>query len=410
MATPVDSRFQDSTSEERGGLRLIATCSLGLEELLCEELRELGMEPVVEGAGGVVFTSDWRGAIEVLLRTRIASRLLWSLRKFSAKNQAMLYDQVRRLDWAALIPPGLTIAVESTGLAPSTDMTLSFATLKIKDAICDEIRKAGAERPNVDRANPDALICAHFAQGRCEISLDLAGRPLHRRGYRVDGGIAPLRENRAAALLRFAGYDGSKPFFDAFCGSGTLVIEAALIAMRVAPGTLRSGGDFAFSRLRPDDREMLESAWRRARGEVLGQPPHPIVGRDFSDATLKLARANVEKAGLTGRVDLAREDARESSAKDGFAVSNPPYGERLSEVQAAGELIRDFASRLKHNGGTLRLALVLPVGPLEKAVGLRASGKLPIENGQLSSKFLRYDIYPGKGRRRADDTTGGAPI
>jgi 23S rRNA G2445 N2-methylase RlmL len=393
MATPVNE------AAPKKGERFIATASPGLESLLSEELRELGVEePAIEGPGAVAFNAGWESAVEVLLRSRIASRVLWSLRSFSAKNAAMLYDQVRRLEWPTLIPPGLTIAVEATGKSPSPDLAMSFIPLKIKDGICDEFRKHGFERPNVERFDPDARISAHFHEGKCELSIDLAGRPLHRRGYRADGGAAPLRENRAAALLRFAGYDGTQPFADAFCGSGTLVIEAALIALKVAPGTLREPGDFALSKIRPRQRELLEKSWLKARREVLSKPAAPILGRDVSEAILKHARANAEKAGLAPFIDFAVEDARETTLKDSTIVSNPPYGERMGEVEAAGELIADFASRLKHHGGNTRLALILPAGPLEKAVGLRAAGRYSVENGPIASKFLRYDIFPGKGR------------
>jgi len=394
MATPVNDHPETPTLP-----RFVATASPGLETLLVEELGELGLLGTVEGAGAVAFHGEWKDAIEVLLRSRIASRLLWSLRRFSAKNVAMLYDQVRRLDWPTLVPPGLTIAVETTGTMPAADMVLSFATLKIKDAICDEYRKRGHERPNVERKDPDALILAHFADGRCEISLDLSGRPLHRRGYRIDGGAAPLRENRAAALLRFAGYDGTKPFVDPFCGSGTLVIEAALIALKVAPGTLREARDFALARLRPQERDALEAAWHRARREVRSQPDHPISGRDVSEKILKHARANAENAGLGKLVSFVQEDARESTVHDSFCVSNPPFGERLGDREEAAALLTAYVNRLKHHGGNTRLAFILPAGGLEKAVGLRASGKLPLENGPLPSKFLRYDVFQSKGKK-----------
>ncbi len=219
--------------------RFLVTTAAGLESLLLEELADLGLEAEPTPAGALVLKTDWDGAARILTRSRIASRLLLSIREFSAGHAAMLYDQVRRIDWPKIFSPDDSIAIRGHGATHGTDYTLSFASLKIKDAICDEFRYSGLPRPDVDRADPRVRLTAFFHGGRCELSIDLSGRPLHRRGYREEGAAAPMRENRAAALLRFAGYDGSTPLVDPFCGSGTIVIEAALIALRRAPGLMR---------------------------------------------------------------------------------------------------------------------------------------------------------------------------
>jgi len=411
VTTPEDSSLptRDAGGTPPGArFRFLVTTAAGLEPLLGEELAELGLETRALPSGALVLDGTWRDAARVMIRSRTASRLLVSLRRFSAAHQAMLYDQIRRIPWPSLFEPDRTIAVHALGTSEGTDYTTKFGALKIKDAVCDEFRKAGLPRPDVDRDDPDARITAFFFRGRCELSLDLSGDPLHRRGYRAVGAAAPLRENRAAALLRFAGYDGSGPFLDPFCGSGTIAIEAALIAMRVAPGLLRETDAFAGARLFPDLAAALEEERRAAGAERIAKPPHPVEGSDVSDEALAVARSNAVKAGAEGAVRFARKDALSVEAPGGWIVSNPPYGERLADRESAAELIREFIHRVKHHGTGVRLGLILPRGPLEHAVGLKPEKRLPVESGPLGLRFLVYEIYAGSRKRRAGEGASGA--
>lgn len=380
---------------EDGERRFLATTAPGLEELLVRELARLDIRAGIEPSGAVVFSGDWPEAARVLVRSRIASRVLLSLRRFACRNRAMLYDQVRRIDWPSVFPSSLTLAVEAAGTIHSRDLTLAFAPLRIKDGICDEFRKRGFARPDVDRRNPDVLIRAFFANGRAELSLDLSGEPLHKRGYRKDGAQAPIRENRAAALLDFAGYDGSRPFVDPFCGSGTLAIEAWLLATRTAPGLLRGADGFALSRVMSAARPAVESVLAEAAAERLESPPCDVRGSDLDAAALADARANAERAGAAG-IAFTRADAREVEAPESWIVSNPPYGERLEDPEAARELLRAFVHRVKHHAVGSTLGLVLPRGALEKGVGLRPRARLAVESGPLGLRFLCYDIRAGR--------------
>jgi len=391
-----------------GSRRFLVTTAPGLQELLAEELRSFGVDPTVEPSGAVTFTGDWVEASRVLVRTRIGSRLLLSLRSFSARTKAMLYDQVRRIDWPAVFPSTLTMAVEATGSLAGTDYVLSYAPLRIKDAVCDEFRKRGFLRPDVDRWEPDVSLRAFFHRGRCELSVDLSGRPLHRRGYRQDGAEAPLRENRAAALLLFCGYDGSRPLLDPFCGSGTIPIEAALIATRTAPGLLRDPEAFAMPRLFPDAGDALGEERRRARAERREAPPHPIAGSDLSGETLETARGNAEKAGVGDWVRFEERDARGIEAPDSWIVTNPPYGERLEDPVLAADLIRAFVHGVKHSCAGSRLGLVVPRGALEKAVGLRAEKRLAVESGPLRLRYLCYEIRAGRFTSAGQKEGGGS--
>jgi 23S rRNA G2445 N2-methylase RlmL len=319
-----------------------------------------------------------------------------SLRRFAAKNQAMLYSQVRRIDWPSLFSPERTIAIEAHGSTQGTDFALSFAPLKVKDAICDEFRKRGQERPGVDRREPDIRLTAFFFEGRCELSMDLAGEPLHRRGYRLGGAEAPIRENRAAALLLFAGYDGSSDFVDPFCGSGTLPIEAALIATKTAPGLLRPTTAYSLGRIVPEAKAHLESERENARTERIDRPPCRIVGMDLSEAALEIARANARRAGVLDHVEFRAGDARSLEAPQACIVTNPPYGERLQDPEAAMALLKEFVHGVKHKSVGARLALVLPRGDLEKSVGLKPEKRLAVESGSLGLRYLTFAIQSGK--------------
>jgi len=315
----------------------------------------------------------------------------------------MLYDQVRRLDWPAVFPRERSFAVEAHGSVRGTDFVLSFAPLKIKDAICDEFRKRGHPRPDVDRRDPDVRIHAFFHGGRCELSLDLTGVPLHRRGYRTEGAVAPLRENRAAALLLFCGYDGSAPLVDPFCGSGTIPIEAALIATRTAPGLLREVGSYALAQLFPETLPILQGEYEAAQGERLGEPPHPIRGIDLSVEAVATARTNARRAGVAGWVRFEEGDAREIEAPDSWVVSNPPYGERLEDPKAAVTLLKAFVHPVKHHCVGARLGLVVPRGGIEKSIGLRPEKRLAVESGPLPLRYGLYRIQSGRFARSREE-------
>ena len=375
--------------------RYLVTSAPGLEDILVEELRTLGVTGRREPSGAVVVEGEWVAAARILTRSRVASRVALSLRRFSARTKAMLYDQVRRVNWPAVFSPELTVAVTAQGSIPPTDFVLSYAPLRIKDALCDEFRKYGLPRPDVDRRDPDVRVHAHFHRGRCELSVDLCGAPLHRRGYRAEGAEAPLRENRAAALLLFCGYDGSRPLVDPFCGSGTLPIEGALIATRTAPGLLRDLDRFALVRLFPATREVLETERAAAAGERRDEAPASIRGSDLSPESLAVARSNAVLAGVNDRVQFEEADALHLEAPDSFVVSNLPYGERLETRETAARLVGAFVHRVKHHAVGSTLGLVLPRGDLEHAVGLRPERRQAVESGPLELRFLRYAIYSG---------------
>jgi 23S rRNA G2445 N2-methylase RlmL len=374
------------------GNEYLVTSAPGLEGLLSEELTELGLSPEQMSSGAVLVPGGWPAAARIMIRSRIASRVLLPVRRFSAKTPAMLYDQVRRVPWPDLFPSTLNIAVETHGSGEGVDYALSFGTLKIKDAICDEFRKWGHERPSVDRHEPHVRILAHIFRGKCTLAVDLVGDPLHKRGYRLAGAEAPMRENRAAGLLRFVGYDGSEPLHDPFCGSGTIPVEAALIARRIAPGLLRDPESYAAIRFQPEAEAALLAEREQAATEVRPAPAE-IRGSDLDVVALDAARTNAERAGV--EVAFHRGDALEVSGEGFLYPSNPPYGERMGDLEEAEFLLDAYVRRIKHHATPARLALVIPRGPLEKAVGLRPDRRMDVASGTLRLRYSLFTVYSG---------------
>jgi 23S rRNA (guanine2445-N2)-methyltransferase / 23S rRNA (guanine2069-N7)-methyltransferase len=372
-------------------MKFIATCSPGLEKLLSEELGEMESGPCIESLGALSFEGDWALAARILLGSRIASRVLLSVKEFSAKNAAMTYDQLRRIDWTLYLNPTRTFSVSVHGNPEASDMRHSFAPLKIKDAICDEIKKRGLDRPNVDRNDPDLRVEAFFNSGRCEISLDLAGIPLHRRGYRSGEAEAPLRENRSAALLRFAGFVGKGKFCDPFCGSGTLAIEAALIAQNKAPGLLRDLTSYAGYNVFEELAVCLREERERLKKLVIKKPDCELLASDLDEESLQEAMKHANTAGVQPIITFKIADARTATFTDTLIATNPPFGIRTKGEPS--KVLSEFTRQLKHHSKGVTLAVILPQGELEKAVGFRSSKRISLENGPLKSRFLKYEIY-----------------
>jgi len=374
--------------------RFFVTTSPGLEKLLEAELKGLGLNAELEPSGVVAFEGEWYDACRVLLESRVGSRVMMSLRRFSAKTSAMLYDQVRRIEWTKLFTSSQSIAVFAHGDIKETNYALSFAPLKIKDAICDEFRKFNEERPNVNRAEPDVRLEAFIHAGRCELSVDITGEPLHKRGYRLKGSDAPLRESRAAGLLAFAGYDGSQNFVDPFCGSGTIAIEAAMIAKKMAPGLLRPPKAWVLLKLFKEAEPSFHRAYEEAKSRVI-ESKVKIRASDTNHKTLALARDNALRAKVKDAIEFKVLDAKALVAPDSMIACNPPYGERLGAEEEAMELIQAFTRQAKHHSANSSLTFVLPRGPLEKSIGFKPARKLPIENGPIPSVFLHFELYSG---------------
>jgi len=374
-------------------VRLVATCARGTEGALRRELAALGLKHVKGERGAASFVGRLEDGLRACLWSRTAMRVLLPLARFPAPDAAALYEGSRSVDWTEWLTDRTTLAVDATGT--STGITHSgFAALKVKDAVVDVLRDRLGARPDVDTRDPDVRIVLHLARGDAELSLDLAGEPLHRRGYRAVTSEAPLKETLAASVLSLGEVASERPFLDPMCGSGTLAIEHALAARNIAPGVRRA---FGFQRW-PRYRGELQSSWDRmkeeARAAALPRAPAPIWARDRSSEALEAARQNARVAGVDGDVTFSEADAREMEppAPTGTVCSNPPYGERLgARPLQLGGFYRGLGQALKRFSGWD--AVFLSGNPLlERSIGLAPEWTHRLWNGPLEVKLVRYHV------------------
>jgi 23S rRNA (guanine2445-N2)-methyltransferase / 23S rRNA (guanine2069-N7)-methyltransferase len=394
-------------------LRFFATCPRGIEPLLAAELAALGAGDLKEGRGGVYANATLEGAYRACLWTRLANRVLMPLAEFPADSADALYAAARKLDWPDLFAQDTTFAVEVAGQSPTLTHT-HYAGLKVKDAIADTFRAKSGKRPDVDTDHPGLRVHLHLSRATATISLDLSGDSLHRRGYRAPGTPAPLKENLAAALLMHAGWPQlaaqGRPLLDPMCGSGTLVLEAALMAADVAPGLKRKRFGFeAWLDHKPKLwKDIRAEAQERARLGLARELP-PMAGKDVDAGAIRAAADNARRAGLEGKVRFVQADvsaARPEDGEAGLVICNPPYGERLGAEADVVKLYSLLGATLKEHFGGWQAAVFTGRPDLGPRLGLRARKMHALYNGPLPCKLLLFDIagepVPA-GRDAADD-------
>jgi len=382
-------------------MHFFATCAKGTEGALRRELVALKLPRVRGDRGGVAFEGELEAGMRACLHARTAMRVLLQLGRFQAPSQEALYEGTKALAWEEWLTTKTTLAVEAS-VSSSAITHSGYAALKVKDAVVDRLRERLGARPDVDPKDPDFAIVLHLARGEATISLDLAGEPLHKRGLRTATTVAPLKETLAAAILALGGIEAELPFVDPMAGSGTLAIEHALRARRIAPGLRRA---FGFQRW-PIYRGGPQSAWDRmkeaARAEILPRAPAPIVARDLHPKALAALRLNVEAAGLTADIAIEEGDARDLAPRypRGFLVSNPPYGERLMAGGGAADRTQDrkisgfyrgLAEMMaRHSAWTVVLLSGNPA--LSLAVRRKPEIDHKLWNGPLEVRLLRWRI------------------
>lgn len=378
--------------------KFFATCPRGLEQVLAAELAMLRAHDVKAIDGGVAFAGDLELCYCANLESRVASRVLWQVGHAKYRNEQDIYDAARALVWPRWFGVRRSIRVNVAAIkSPLT--SLDFATLRIKDAVCDAFRAASGRRPDVDTAAPDVRIHAFLTRGEATFYLDTSGEALFKRGWRVAGGEAPLRENLAAGILRLAGWATSTPLLDPMCGSGTFLVEAAMTALDVAPGLNRP---FGFEKLENFD----PKAWRTLRDQAQARrrpvQPLPIYGGDKLGNMLKLARQNLEAAGLKDAVQLKQVDVLESSppAGSGIVVMNPPYGERLAGHEELAVFYPKLGDALKKRYTGWTACILSADMRLPKLIGLAASKRTPLYNGALECRLFEYKLVAGSLRKK----------
>lgn len=364
-----------------------ATAAKGTEPALRDELRELGLHGVRADRGGVHFSGGWADGFRACFESRIAVRIMTPLARFTAPDADALYEGVRSVDWSPYLSPRHTLAVSASCRSSNLTHT-QFIAQRTKDAVVDQFRDRTGQRPSVDRDIPDVSIFVHVVKDEATVYLDLAGEPLHRRGYRTEAGPAPLKETLAAAILRMSGWDRTSPLTDPMCGSGTLTIEAALWATDTAPGLLRR--EFGFERWACHD-VQARAAMReiRVRAEARQQRRLPvIIGSDIDPAVITIARGCAQRAGVSIR--LERRDMRElrPSSTPGLIVTNPPYGFRLAEEESmARDLVAVFR---KMHGHPIAIFTGSPSVP--RAFPFKPDRAIALFNGDIECRLLVYTI------------------
>lgn len=371
---------------------MIAKTFQGLEEILARELTELGANNVVIGNRMVSFTGDKALMYKANFHLRTAIRILKPFRHFHASRADEVYDICRAIDWKDYMDVNTSFSVDA--VVNSEDFRHSkFVAYKVKDAIADSFRDSEGKRPNVSVANPDIMFHIHISNEDCSLSLDSSGESLHRRGYRQDTLEAPLNEVLAAGMLLIAKWNGQCDFIDPMCGSGTIPIEAALIARNMAPGLFRSR--YAFEKWTDFDKNLFETIYNDDSDERPFEGT--ISGFDKDPKAILAARRNAKAAGLADSIHFEVRDIRnfEPVKSKTLMVTNPPYGERLKEGDIP-ELYATLGERLKHAFSGSEAWVICNHYEYFDKIGLKPSAKVPLYNGALPCEFRKYELFDGR--------------
>jgi 23S rRNA (guanine2445-N2)-methyltransferase / 23S rRNA (guanine2069-N7)-methyltransferase len=377
-------------------LKFFATTAKGMESLLAEELRQLGSEQVHETRSGVAFQGTLESGYRACLWSRIANRILLPLHTFHAESPEQLYEGVKTISWQDHLDPQNTLAVDfSTSRSKITHSY--YGALKVKDAIVDQFRSREGIRPSVSLVRPDIQVNVYLNDDEATVSLDLSGESLHRRGYRQEGAMAPLKETLAAAILKFGGWPKGEDvaLFDPMCGSGTLLIEAAWMSLNRAPGLSREYYGFL------NWQGHIPAIWKRLLKEAEEQIIHDkkkipkIVGYDQHPMAVRVALENIEKAGLHGKVHVEKRELShcERIAEQGILVTNPPYGERIGDVEALRPLYKTLGDVMKQKFKGWEGFVFTGNNELAKSVGLKSARRFVLFNGPIECRLLKYELY-----------------
>ena len=371
---------------------MVAKTLFGFEELLENELRQLGAQHIKRGVRNVRYTGDKGFMYKCNMGLRTAIKILKPILQFDVKDENDLYNKIKDIAWEKYIDVDATLAVSAT-LSGDRFTHSQYIALKTKDAIVDRFRDLTGKRPNIDLRFPDLKIDVHIDRNRCSVSLDSSGESLHKRGYKIATNIAPINEVLAAGLLLLSGWDGQSDFMDPMCGSGTILIEAAMIACNIPPNLMRN--EFAFERWKDWDVDLYETIENSLLSKTRDFH-HKIIGFDKSPSAIRKANENIKNAHLEQFIYIKNEDFFKTQ-KGGEArlhmLFNPPYGERLKLDMET--FYGQIGSTLKHNYvGTTAWLITSNLEAL-KHIGLKTSRKIKLYNAKLEARLVRYDMYSG---------------
>lgn len=376
-------------------------CPRGLESLLVAELRSLKARDIETVPGGVQCQGEWELVWRINLESRIATRVLWRVGFGRYRSEDDIYRIAYATTWAKWFEPDQTIRVYVTAIR-SPLKSLNFTTLRIKDGLCDHFRAVRGSRPSIDTEHPDVRIHAFLTADSCTLYVDTSGDPLYKRGFKHAKVEAPLKENLAAGIIQLSGWQPGQVLLDPMCGSGTFLLEAAQMMLDVAPGLGRS---FAFEGLRQHD----EQAWLKLRKQVENRRQSnqelPIFGSDIDPRQLRAAQANLEAAGLGDAVELIESDVLdiEPPSDEGVLITNPPYGVRLSSGDELADWYPQVGDVLKQRFAGWNCYFITADMEFAKLIGLKASKRTPLMNGDLDCRLFEYRIVAGRNRGEEDE-------
>ncbi len=370
----------------------------GFKEILFEELKELGLKKLESSASGVFFEGSWADTYRVNLQSRVATRVLKPLLDFYAYQPEDIYNHIKKHDFTKYISVTQSLHITSH-VSDCKIHDQRIVTLKAKDAIVDHFRASfDGERPNVDKDEPDLPLVIYGKKNHFWLYLDTSGEPLFQRGYRKQTGLAPLKENVAAGLLKLAAWDKRTPIIDPFCGSGTILIEAALMALNRAPGSLGRG--FAFQKWKNYDAKIFYDVFQQAKAQEL-KPSDvgvKLIGYDLARESIAAARKNAEAAGVAELVHFQRQgiDRLEpGQLPPGLLVTNPPYGKRLSKPEIVQQTMKDLGAILKSHFPQWQLWLLSGNPEISRGLGLKSHQKYQVFNGDIECRLIGYRIQKG---------------
>jgi len=372
--------------------KLIAKTFAGLEDVLAKEVKKLGGKNVRRAKRAVFYEGDLEMIYKSNYHLRTALRVLKEIEYFEFKNVDQFYLKCKTIDWSKYFSVDDTFRIDSV-IVNSRDFKNSmYASLRVKDAIADRFREKSGKRPDVNTENPDLIINVHIFENSCTLSIDSSGESLHKRGYRIKQGDAPLSEVLAAGMIYLAGWYGNSDFMDPMCGSGTLAIEAAMIAQDIPAAKFRK--DFAFQNWNDFDQEL----WDRVTAP---QPKrefrHTIYASDISAGNLLNAQTNARRALVFNKIKFQKADFRDLQCEfeNGTIISNPPYGERLVEADLDG-LYQMIGERFKHQYTNSEAWILSAAHDSMKQIGLKPNAKIDLMNGALNCRFNQYKLFKGK--------------
>ncbi len=379
-------------SESETTYHLVAKTFQGLENVLASELQNLGATDIEIGRRMVAFTGDKEMMYRANFQLRTAIRVLKTIKRFRATTADEVYEAVKAIDWTEYLDLNTTFAVDS--VVYSTEFRHSkFVAYKVKDAIVDQFREKTGERPNIRITNPDLQLHIHIAEFDCTLSMDSSGESLHRRGYRQESVEAPLNEVLAAGIIMLTGWNGECDLIDPMCGSGTIAIEAALIARGIAPGVYRQG--YAFEKWSDFDETLFRKIYEDESNERTFE--HHIYGYDINHNAVAIANTNVKAAGLSKEITVTQQDFKDFTQPEqkSLIITNPPYGERISAPDLLG-LYKMIGERLKHQFVGNDAWILSYREECFDQIGLKPSLRTPLFNGSLECELRKYQLFDGR--------------